>query len=772
LRLACGLDDSGILFYLSASDDSPEMPQPLPQAPTSNVAPLLAQALQYHHAGRLPEAERLYAEILRVRPDHVDALQMMSLIKLAKGDAAQALQLMAAAMRGRKATPQMLLNHGLILNALERHQEALESFDAALKGKSKFAEAHNNRGAALSALQRDEEALESFRKALRIKPDYAEAHYNNGSSLRILGRHEEALKSFDRALALRPNYVKAHNNRGAVLEALRRLPEALACYDRALALDPGFIESRKNRGRVLLGLDRAEEAIDNFTVAIKHDPRNAENWYERGRILLEISRNEEASADFAQTLALEPAHAEARIAACFAELPVVYAEADEIARRRAAYAEKLSALSRDIVAGRLKGDLVKAIGARHPFLLAYQGEDDLALQRVYGDMISRVVSQHYQPAPLPAPLAPGEPIRVGIVSAFFYRHSNWKIPIKGWAGQLDRSRFRVTGYHLGMIHDEQTEAAAQLFDRFVHRTLDTDGWRREILADAPHVLIYPGLLMDASSVQLAAQRLAPVQCNSWGHPETSGLATLDYFLSSDLMEPAEASAYYTEKLVRLPNLSIYYEQVAGEPESVTREELGLRPQATVFWSAQSLYKYLPQYDEVFARIAREAGDCQFVFLRHFGAPNITQTLRTRLERTFAAAGLRAEDHCVFLDRLSQSKFVAAAGLCDVFLDSIGWSGCNSALESLPHDLPILTMRGPLMRGRHCAAILEMMGVPDTITESVDDYVALAVRLAKDADARRAISRRVADNKHKVYHDRTSVTALEDFLERAVRAPAG
>ncbi len=748
------------------------MPQPLPQAPSSNVAQALAQGLQFHQQGRLAEAERLYAEVLKVRPDHVDALQMMGLVKLAKGEPAEALQLVSAAMRGRKPSPQILLNHGLILNALDRHQEAVESFDAAIKQKSKFAEAHNNRGAALAALQRDEEALQSFRKAIAIKPDYAEAHYNNGSSLRVLGRYDEALKSLDRALALRPNYVKAHNNRGAVMEGLTRLPEALASYDRALALAPDFAEARKNRGRVLVGLDRADDAVENFTAALRLNPQDAEAWFQRGRILLELSRNEEAAGDLAQALALSPGHAEARVAACFAELPVVYAAESEIPRRRAAYEQKLRALSDDVAAGLLKGDLVKAIGTRHPFLLAYQGRDDRDLQQTYGEMVARIVAGQYQPAPLPPPPAPGEPIRVGIVSSFFYRHSNWKIPIKGWASQIDRSQFRLTGYHLGVIHDEQTDAAAALFDRFVHRTLDTDGWRREILADAPHVLIYPGLLMDTSSLQLAAQRLAPVQCNSWGHPETSGLPTVDYFLSSDLMEPPNAAAYYTEKLVRLPNLSIYYEPVASEPVSVTREELGLRGDATVFWSAQSLFKYLPQHDEMFVRIAQAVGDCQFVFLRHFGVPKVTAITRERLERAFAAAGLRADDYCIFLDRLSQSRFVAAAGLCDVFLDSIGWSGCNSALESLPHDLPIVTLRGEQMRGRHSAAILEMMGVTDTIVDTIDDYVAVAARLASDGQARVAVSRRMADNKHKVYRDRACISALEDFLDRAVRGAPG
>jgi predicted O-linked N-acetylglucosamine transferase (SPINDLY family) len=743
-------------------------PSPAPKRETFKVPQAFAQALTLHTQGRLNDAERIYSEVLAHRPDHFDALQMLSVIKLAKGEPAEALRLISQAMRMRKPSPQVLVNYGMILHALKRSEEALESFDAALKQKSKFAEAHNNRGAVLSALGRNEEAIACFNKALALKQDYSDAHYNLGSSLRVLGRYDEALTSLDRALALRPDYVKALNNRGAVMEGLNRLSDALLDYERALALNPGFTEARNNRGRVLLGLDRADDAIDNFTVALKINPRDAEAWYQRGRVLLEISRYEEATVNFTQALAIEPGHAEARLASCFAELPVIYNTEAEISQCRAAYEQKLRALVEDIERGALKGDLIKAIGARHPFLLAYQGENDRALQQTYGDIISRIVAQRFTPPSLPPPPAPGEVIRVGIVSSFFYRHSNWKIPIKGWVGQLNRKRFHVTGYHLGVIRDEQTEVASRLCDRFVHRTLDTNGWRREILADAPHILIYPGLLMDISSIQLAAQRLARVQCNSWGHPETSGLPTMDYFLSSDLMEPPEAEAFYTEKLVRLPNLSIFYEPVDTEPAEVTRGELGLRESATVFWSGQSLFKYLPQYDDAFVRIAREVGDCQFVFLRHFGAPKITAMVRERLERAFAAAGMRADDHCVFLNRLSQSKFVAAAGLCDIFLDSIGWSGCNSALECLSQALPVVTFEGKTMRGRHCAAILRMLNVSETIATTIDDYVAIASRLGQDKQFRQAVSSRMTANRDKVYRDRAPVQALEDFIEQSVR----
>src|SRR5262249_5268088 len=158
---------------------------------------------------------------------------------------------------------------------------------------------------------------------------------------------------------------------------------------------------------------------------------------------------------------------------------------------------------------------------------------------------------------------------------------------------------------------------------------------------------------------------------------------------------------------------------------------------------QSLFKYLPQYDEIFARIARAVPDSQFAFVEFSRLPHATEQFRRRLASVFSAAGLDFARHCIFLPRLDQRRFVAASGACDIFLDSIGWSGCNSTLESLPHDLPIVTLEGALMRGRHSAAILRMMGVTETIAASVDDYVALAVRLATDAAFKNVIKLRIA-----------------------------
>jgi predicted O-linked N-acetylglucosamine transferase (SPINDLY family) len=234
------------------------------------------------------------------------------------------------------------------------------------------------------------------------------------------------------------------------------------------------------------------------------------------------------------------------------------------------------------------------------------------------------------------------------------------------------------------------------------------------------------------------------------------------------MEPPGADDHYTEKLVRLPHLSIHYEPPTFAPVSLSRPDLGLRPEAVVFWCGQAVYKYLPQFDEVFSHIAREVGDCQFVFIAFPDAPHVTAVLRSRLERAFADRGLDATNFCVVLPRLDARHFAGAIGLCDIMLDSIGWSGCNSTLESLVHDLPIVTLPGPLMRGRHTAAILRMMNVADTIAATRDDYVSIAVRLARDESVRAAVKSKIARNKHRVYADMTCIAALEEFLNRVAR----
>jgi predicted O-linked N-acetylglucosamine transferase (SPINDLY family) len=295
-------------------------------------------------------------------------------------------------------------------------------------------------------------------------------------------------------------------------------------------------------------------------------------------------------------------------------------------------------------------------------------------------------------------------------------------------------------------------------------------WVEQIRADRLHLLLIPGIGMDDMTLRLAALRLAPVQATSWGHPDTTGLPTIDDYLSSALMEPPEGDRHYTERLIRLPNLSIWYEPPEVAPERVTRAEIGVPEDAVLYWCCQSLYKYLPRYDDVFPRIAAAVPKARFVFIKYPHGEKVTALFRERLRLAFAKSGGDAERHCVFLPPMSAARFAAVGGLADVFLDSLGWSGCNSTLEALASDLPVVTMAGELMRGRHSAAILTLLEMPELIAADAEAYVARAVELGLGPERRRTLRERIARCKHRLYRDAAAIDGLAAYLEEAARRP--
>ena len=729
---------------------------------------MLEAAIGHLRAGRLLDAERVARSVCERVPNHARAFHLAGVLahQLKRND--------AAALLGRAVAidPRMAEAHndqGAILAANGSFAEALACFERAVKLKPDYVEARNNLAHALRSSGRPGEAAVQFEKVLAAAPNSSLAHFNLAAVLELTADLARAEEHYRRALSLRSDFLDAHLRLVALLQRTGRLAESLAAAERAASVAPRDAGVRNNLGNVLRAMNRRSESIMQYEAALRIDPASFAAHYNLGMALRGETKIAEAREHFAQALVLKPDFLEAEFAQCIAELPALYASIAEIEERRAAYASRLAAFAPKLESASIPATFVDAIGAHQPFYLPYQGHDDRALQSQYGAAVCRFMAARYEPAAMPALPAAGEPIRLGIVSGFFRQHSNWKVPVRGWLKMLDRDRFRVFGYYAGGVeHDNETEVAAALCERFVSGPHSLDGWRQAIAEDAPHILLFPEIGMDKVTAQLAAMRLAPVQCVSWGHPVTSGFPTIDYFLSSDLMEPAEADAHYSEKLVRLPNLSIYYEPADLAPAAIDRAELGLASDAVVYWCAQSLPKYLPQFDEVFARIAAEVSNSQFAFIEFGGGRDVTELFKARLERAFHGLGLKAADHCVFLPRLAPDRFVAAIGYCDVVLDSIGWSGCNSILEGLAHDVPIVAFAGEMMRGRHAEAILTMMNVQGTTAHTVDEYVAIASVLGRSEARRKAVSAEIAANKHRLYRDLQCIAGLESFLEEAVR----
>jgi len=319
----------------------------------SQSARSIEQARTLHQEGRLDEADRIYRRVLAADPRHPDALHLSGVLSHQRGRSVDALRLVGAALKAKPGSADVLLDYGMILDALKRHEEALASFDRALAMRDD-AVLHFNRGNALKNLGRHADALASYDQALALAPDLTVGHYNRGNTLIELDRHEEALASYDQALALaskragsqagpdaalvtsehggealeilddivadNPHAIAALNNRGKALLRLKRYDEALATFDKILARYPDNADALGHRGVALAQLGQYDEALADYAQVRRIAPSFVHTLYNRGNAFLALARMEEALASYGEALALDPENPEANFNAAMTRL--------------------------------------------------------------------------------------------------------------------------------------------------------------------------------------------------------------------------------------------------------------------------------------------------------------------------------------------------------------------------------------------------------------------------------------------------------------------
>jgi tetratricopeptide (TPR) repeat protein len=283
----------------------PQQASPLQQV---DVASVFGQALAFHRAGQLAEAERLYRRILQVERRHFDSLHLLGVIHFQRGEFSEAVRQIDDALKIDPNVADAHNNRANALKKLKRPEQALASYDRAIALKPDDAATFNNRGAVLKELERFEEALADLDQAIMLRPDFAEAFNNRGNVYRELEQFGEALSDYDKALALHVKNPDALNNRGAVLNKLERYDEALADLDKAIALKPDHAEAHYNRGTTLVDLRRPDEALADFGRAIALRPDYAQAFYSRGTAYLALARIDEALADFDRAIGFKSDH--------------------------------------------------------------------------------------------------------------------------------------------------------------------------------------------------------------------------------------------------------------------------------------------------------------------------------------------------------------------------------------------------------------------------------------------------------------------------------
>jgi len=685
----------------------------------------LQTGLQHHEAGRLDQARECYRKILQAEPDHPDARHLSGMLAYREGDYETAVCEINRGLAVRPTNSLYLTNLGNSLRALGRLDEARQAFERAIKNQPGYADAHNNLGTVLFAQGKFAEARRCYQTALSHKPEYPDAYINLGSVHQALSEFDEAEAALRNALRLQQGNPLAWNNLGNVFKGRDRCAEAVDCYQKALAFDPSYAPARNNLAVALQAQGRWEAAIEAF--------------------------DESSNANSTAGLLIKRALV----------LPVILDSTEQLGRARARFDAELERLLNSPLS---VADPFREAGVC-TFHLAYHGINDRERSMRVAAMFSRAcpalnyVAPHCL-APTPARAANGK-LRIGFISSFFHNHSVGR-HYGGLIRHLARDRFQVVLLRFPGSDDDFARSLADSADEAITLTPDLAQAREQIARLGLDVLYYTDVGMEPLTYFLAFARLAPVQCVTNGHPVTTGIPTLDYFVSCDAIEPPDAERHYSEQLVRMRNIPNYYEKPRLVGPRMSRSDFGLAPNWHVYLCTQNLCKLHPDFDAILGDILRRdpAGR---VILFHGQEQIWSQRLVSRIQRSIPDVAERVG----ILDHQPNDKFLHLLTLADAVLDSTHFCGGTTTAQALAVGAPIVTLPGEFMRGRITYGCYRQMGMLDCVAKDAADYARIAVRLGTEP-AFRARCRAAIFARNSILYDNPGfVRELEEFFPSAL-----
>lgn len=744
------------LKKLSSDKKSPPSPPPLGVESTKQWMKSGFEAFQ---AGNYPVARNYFQKILEANPAQADALYLSGVMANQEGRREEAFDLVSRAIASDATVASFHITLADAHGALGRSEEAIASYRRAVALDPDDPESRTGLGCALLDSGRHEQALEHLQHAARLAPTVALTHHNVGVVLQALGRGTDAALSYRQALRLDPGHAQAGTNLGAVLHAQGKMDDAIACFKQTLEKSPDFAQAWSNLGVAFQAAHRVDEAEACLLRAVALNPADF-NAYSKLALSRREQGNVEASvASSERALAIRDSVGERiRLATL---LPVVARSASEIQSWRARFERGIAEV---MAHGGVVSDPLREIGVCN-FNLAYQPECDRALQEKTAKMHLEMcptlgyTAAHCRRA---REVKDGR-IRIGFISKFMHNHSIGRTT-RGLLLNVDRKCFHVTALFVPpWVDDATSQSICEGSDSHLVLPEGLDAAREKIAALELDVLFYQDIGMDAYTYFLAFSRLAPVQCVSFGHPDTTGIPNMDYWVSSENFEPEGAPEHYSEKLFLLRNLgslAYYYRpQLKGPVKRAS--DFGLSEDRNTYLCPQSLFKIHPDFDTILAEILR--GDPMGeVVLIEARSSSWGKMLRERF-------GISMPDVCGrirFLPGMSTDDFLALIAACDVMLDTIYFNGMNTSLEALAVGTPVVTMPTAMQRGRHTSGMYKRMGMEDCVALNPEQYVSVALRLGTDRKYQGEIREKILARSAVLYEDMEVVREFERFFAEA------
>jgi predicted O-linked N-acetylglucosamine transferase (SPINDLY family) len=722
------------------------------------------------------EALESFETAITLQPGNGDAYHHQGLVLSRMNRHTDALTAHGRAISIHPYSAELFYHQGHALQNSKKYDEALKAYEKSISLKPDFAEAFFGSGYTLHESKRLEDALKNYRRAVQIKPDYAEAFNSLGVTMQELQRPEDAFIHFDKAISIKSDFAEAYNNRGVALKEMGRFEEASKSYEKAILIKPNYSEAYYNLGLALQELKSFGFALNNYEKTTAIDPNNIEAYNNLGALFKEINCFNDARLSFLKVLELKVGkeNLTEEMEQWFSDFlsidfqPANFGSEEELKTSLSHLEGKIDRCLEHIeivrgATGMLQPVIDQFLFNMNGFYIAYLQENVVEIMTKYSCLMSQALGLNK--AKIRQRSGHTGKIRLGLASGLLKSHNgaNWAY---NWLANLPDD-YQIFTYAFNRDSDWLTQKFSNLG---THRFLrfDKENFRRSIeimLDDELDLLMLPDVGMTSASRILSLHRVAPVQFTAWGHPITTGSQNIDFFLSSDLMEPEDAQSHYSEQLVRIPNLGLYL--TTPQPIQIAQRNFSLPEGAILFGCLQSLFKYLPQYDCIYPLITKQVPNALFVFLE--GIPYYsTKILKQRLRDVFQSHGLDYERHVQFLPRVSESEYIGLLAQMDVILDTVGWTGGNTSLQALELGKPIVTLPGKFMRGRHTYAMLRMMNLDQYVATSIENFVDKAVEFGANQEARRQFEADVMSRKHLLYEDRTFIDGFDHFLKNAAK----
>jgi predicted O-linked N-acetylglucosamine transferase (SPINDLY family) len=753
----------------------------------------LEQAVALHQAGQITEAGEIYKKIIAQVPNHFDAIHLLGVVALQEGHLDQAQTLITSALRINSRDAGALSNLGTAYLRDRQLELARDQFERALKLQPNSPSALTNLGTVLRQLGRPREALIPLQRAHSADSKSAIVCNLLGACLLDTGDTYAAVKLFEAATLSEPDSADGWGNLAIALNSAGEHARAQDCANKAVAMHPHSSAAVAALAAVQFEDGQNETAIATYREALALPDCSVQTQCSFANALWMGGRCEEALEQLRQAVAIDGNNAIAQWKLVMSQCQPFYGTETDIERSRNAFAESLGDLQTWFHAVR-RPEAYAAVGTTQPFFIAYQSYNNKDLLTRYGKMCREWMSSMpiNMPEARPAPsqtqqkrAASSRRIRLGIASAHIKNHSVWNAITKGWVRHLDKTRFEVWLYQLGRATDEETARARGDVDHFEERPRNLQAWIKTIGEANLDVLIYPEIGMDTLTTQLASLRLAPLQAATWGHPETTGLPTMDLYFSADGLEPVNAGENYSERLVRLPNLGVCVEPLTPSITTPDLRLLGLPSDEPLLLCPGTPFKYSPAHDRVWARIAkglrpgsgkggwariagrlRGGSTGRLVFFRS-GNDSMDKLLAQRLRRAFDAEGVDLDAHVCLIPYLDRPQFFGLMQHAALMLDTIGFSGFNTALQAIETGLPVLAREGDFMRGRLASGIMRRMDLPELVASTDEEFIRTAIRLALDPSRRKELRAEIAQRRDILFNDIEPVRALERCLTEAI-----